>query len=230
MIPRRLFFNWLGPDVPAYARFAMDAFARVNPDFEIRFLHEPDPGHPRDPLLAETLRLVAANDGNPLSLIFNRPWARKNLDSPVGRLANLSDCLRLLQVERLGGIYLDLDTFPVRPFDDRLLSCGCFFTRFCGNRCDTFFFGAGRGDLFTHIEPREGDRAAMAYRSDLPVTYHNALVRVARRRFLALREKFLLGSLRYGESVFMKESSPWYYIDHYKRNHWQKVARKVGRS
>ena len=39
MIPRQLFFIWLGDDVPLYAKYSMNAYKELNPDFKINFIH-----------------------------------------------------------------------------------------------------------------------------------------------------------------------------------------------
>lgn len=38
----------------------------------------------------------------------------------------MSDALRFYLLDTYGGIYLDCDTFPVKPFDDRLLNMDYF--------------------------------------------------------------------------------------------------------
>lgn len=42
MIPKRLIFIWLGSEIPVYGKFCMENFKKVNPDFEIMLVHEPD--------------------------------------------------------------------------------------------------------------------------------------------------------------------------------------------
>ena len=42
MIPKRLIFIWLGSEIPDYGRFCIENFKKVNPDFEIMLVHEPD--------------------------------------------------------------------------------------------------------------------------------------------------------------------------------------------
>lgn len=47
-----------------------------------------------------------------------RPWAKKHLVGKVGHITAISDAFRFYLLNKYGGIYLDLDTFPVKPFDD----------------------------------------------------------------------------------------------------------------
>lgn len=39
MIPRRLFFIWLGYHLPKYALFAINAFKKMNPSFEVKIVY-----------------------------------------------------------------------------------------------------------------------------------------------------------------------------------------------
>lgn len=56
-----------------------------------------------------------------------------------------SDVLRQELVETHGGIYVDTDTWPVRKFDDRLLSLKHFNAIAHPDNREYFFFGAEAG-------------------------------------------------------------------------------------
>lgn len=75
-----------------------------------------------------------------------RPWAKKHLISEVGYITAISDAFRFYLLNKYGGIYLDMDTFPVKPFDDKLLSYENGFTiNYKPNISDIFFIGMNKG-------------------------------------------------------------------------------------
>ena len=41
MIPKKLFFIWIGRDIPKYVYFSMDAFKKMNDGFDIELVHIP---------------------------------------------------------------------------------------------------------------------------------------------------------------------------------------------
>ena len=106
MIPKQIFFIWLGDNKPNYVDFAVKTFREVNPSFKIDLIEWKiyDIENPKDPLLVESIDSA---------IKLNRK-DRKFIQS----VANI---YRYTLLRKYGGIYLDCDTFPVRPFDDKLL-------------------------------------------------------------------------------------------------------------
>lgn len=80
------------------------------------------------------------------SHLTTRQWAKEHLSSAIGQLTALSDALRFYLLNKYGGIYLDLDTFPVNPFDSHLLSYeNGFVVNYKPDRYDIFFIGMQAG-------------------------------------------------------------------------------------
>ena len=106
MIPKQLFFIWLGNTPPSYCQFAINAFKDVNPDFKVDFLYWSieDIEDPKDEILKSSVEDA---------IKLNRK-DRKFVQA-------VTNLYRYKILYRYGGIYLDCDTFPVRPFDDKLL-------------------------------------------------------------------------------------------------------------
>ena len=110
MIPKQLFFIWLGDNKPNYVDFAVKTFKDVNPDFKVDLIEWKieDIENPKDELLKRAINDALKN--KKLSCNINKPF-----------IVNVSDSYRYVLLKHYGGIYLDCDTFPVRPFDDSLL-------------------------------------------------------------------------------------------------------------
>ena len=146
MIPKLLIFIWLGSEPPDYGKFCIDAFRKVNPEFEIMLVNEVDVEHPKNEDVKECMRLVYSKDYNIYKHMVERPWAKVHLKiNKKANLAAYSDALRLYLLNKYGGIYLDLDTFPVKAFDEKLLSYEGFAVNHIQKRCDYFFLGFNKG-------------------------------------------------------------------------------------
>jgi len=143
MIPKRLIFIWLGSELPLHATCCIDAFKKVNPDFEVMVVNELDPYHSNNEDLNDCIRLVNSDEYNLYKHMTVRPYAKNHLQqTKIGRITALTDGFRMYLLNKYGGIYLDTDTFPVKPFDDRILSYeDGFAVNHMGKRCDYFFLG-----------------------------------------------------------------------------------------
>lgn len=111
MIPKQLFFIWLGNTPPDYCNFAINAFRDVNPDFKVDFLYWSieDIENPKDEILKKSVEDV---------IKLNKKGKKFIIE--------VADLYRYKLLYKYGGIYLDCDTFPVRPFDDELLKLNNF--------------------------------------------------------------------------------------------------------
>lgn len=99
-IPKILHHVWVGGSpIPSRFRHYIRSWKKHNPEFELRLWNESNIDW-SEPFIQEAHR--------------QRAWAK------------LSDYVRLVAVEKYGGIYLDTDVEACRPFDE-LLSCQCFF-------------------------------------------------------------------------------------------------------
>jgi len=86
MIPKLIHFVWFGPPMPAWAQRNIDAFRRLNPEYEIRI-------HGEDALLP----------------CYADTYAK------LTHAANKCDLLRYSILEKYGGWYFDCDFWPFRP-------------------------------------------------------------------------------------------------------------------
>jgi len=158
MIPKRLFFIWIGKDIPQYVNFCINAFRKTNPDFEIEFVHENSINN--DNLDFKEVSDILKDKESIYYKIWSSPFKKRNLNhSTISRNIWFSDILRIYLVNKYGGIYLDCDTYPIKPFDNKLLSLKCFniMTKNRKNEgyTDCFFIGSQIGEYFknkrTHI-------------------------------------------------------------------------------
>ena len=125
-IERNLIFVWIGDKLPVYAKNCMDAYRKMNPEFSIilKWHTVRDVEHPKDVLLKKAVdSILEVKDG-----IRNRHYdfIKRYLDEGRKFCQVVANLLRFMVLEEMGGIYLDMDTLPMRPFDDELLASGSF--------------------------------------------------------------------------------------------------------
>lgn len=153
MIPRQLFFIWLGNDKPGYVDFCINAFRKVNPDFKIdliRYTVEEIENYDKlqssiyDEDLKNCIHYIQTEKDKYVELIQEyKKYGRKFIQV----IANI---LRLILINKYGGIYLDCDTFPLKKFDNELLSNDTFCTSTYVDlqnkrKLDCFFLGCKKG-------------------------------------------------------------------------------------
>ena len=165
MIPKILHFIWIsinGTKMPEYGRFAISKFREMNPDFEINVIDIPNMVTQQDwahsvekfPILQEAIvegldkkiQLTNRFKQQCQEMKFNDTdfWnVRMNIPTYI------SDSLRFKLIEKYGGIYLDLDCFPLKPFDSNLLNQDGFYMQ-CNFHPgeDICFIGGQKG--YTH--------------------------------------------------------------------------------
>jgi hypothetical protein len=113
MIPKTLHFTHFWEPFPGWALKNVEEFRQFNPDFEIRLwsLHD------------HTLVGVPYEDCDTAGDCLNIPVPEEvlalALTAPSMRFK--SDLIRMYLLHKTGGIYLDVDTRPYKPFDNALL-------------------------------------------------------------------------------------------------------------
>ena len=100
MIPKILQFIWIWDPLPPFAEYVMDAYAKANPSWDI--------------LKITTLPLEFPAD------------LRKFTEEPRIPSAYKCDLFRSWALGHYGGINVDMDSLPIRPFDDWLIERQCF--------------------------------------------------------------------------------------------------------
>jgi hypothetical protein len=151
MIQKQLFFIWIGNNLPIYTQNAIKWFKELNPDFKIDVVM--DDGNN----IENNKEVCVRNTYQHIYNVFKKDNKKDkyyhylkgpltNSKSPVKRqfMCYFSDILRLELLQTYGGIYVDTDTFPVRPFDEKLLSLNFFKSKSLGSKgyyYDIYFFG-----------------------------------------------------------------------------------------
>lgn len=119
MIPKQIFFIWLGDNKPDYVDFAIDAFKNVNPDYKIDLIWYKK----NDIEIIGKSRSCAKNDYDLLlngsinfilKQIENKDPTLKN--NPRKFIQLLANAYRHGLLRKFGGIYIDCDCFPLRRF------------------------------------------------------------------------------------------------------------------
>ena len=125
MIPKKLWFIWFG-NRPNYVDFCIKSFRDFNSDYEINFIYK------------DNLNSLDQCNKIDRDIIECIEWIKKPSTCKYKELINydirqnhpynvlLSNILRVSIINKYGGIYLDCDTFPIKPFDDKLLSLNNF--------------------------------------------------------------------------------------------------------
>lgn len=192
MIPKQIFFIWLGNNKPDYVNFSINAFREVNPDFKIDLIEWSieDIENPKDELLIKAIKRSCKNRARYPKII-----------------QMIGDKYRDLLLKKYGGIYLDCDTFPVKPFDDILLNHKSFHMTYSWKNngfifSDIFFYGYGGKDGYDILlYPDMKDS-----------------------KFKLLSDKFFKCILKYGEYY---GNYDLIYINHYNDGRWKNGGFKL---
>ena len=117
MIPKNLFFLWFGDNIPDNADWVMESFKEVNPDFHVEFIH----------YTKKDIENYSSKNDELLTLSYEIAIKNEAKLRKYGLYCTISDYYRSYLIRKYGGIYLDLDTFPLKPFDDELLNINCLY-------------------------------------------------------------------------------------------------------
>ena len=122
MIPKQLFFIWIGKEVPIFVNYCIDAFRNQNQNFCIDLIHytNDDIVNCQDSVINYVKNLIFKSKKGIRNKYYE--YINHRIASKFNFIQILSDVIRFEYLYYYGGIYLDCDTFPVRPFDDKLLS------------------------------------------------------------------------------------------------------------
>lgn len=223
MIPKHIFFIWIGPQLPAQAQYSIEAFRKANPDFTIDVRHIQDVVRSSDPDVIECSKLINDNQSK-YSKIFSAPYLNGNqfIKEEIFNTA-FSDAFRYYLINKYGGIYLDTDTYPVKPFDDQLLSYRYFqVKRTTTNNFDPYFVGAE-----ANVDSKPGWMLAKQKPKNLPKAVnlidkkHIAKIKAATLKY----DKFQLSQadLVEGTNIYInhfpgKQTSSWHALSQDEEN------------
>ena len=79
MVPKRMIFIWLGSELPDYGKFCIDAFKKVNPDFDVMLVNEPSVESTQNVDLIECMKLIDSSKPSIYKHLVERNWAKSNL-------------------------------------------------------------------------------------------------------------------------------------------------------
>lgn len=210
MIPKNLFFLWFGDNPPTYCEFAVNAFKAVNPDFNVEFIRKSADEidnfeNSKDKILQAACKYVIKHRADHLNFF-----------------CHVSNRYRVYLIKKYGGIYLDCDTFPVRPFrDGNLLELDTFYkcTTLKDNGLTIF------PDLFHMGSPKYDD---IYYKCDTKFIYPPHVLycyddkSMKNKMWWNLHQKFFNCELKYGETM---PDSKGKYIEHFKHLSWKENNR-----
>ena len=226
MINKRLFFIWLGDCLPSYVDFAISSFKKINPTFDVQFIRfklcqikhiylSRCCKNEIEKLLLRSIDIML-DDNNVAyrKMIDGQKIFYATYGKDIRAIQLLSDIFRFELINKYGGIYIDCDTFPIRPFDDDLLNKECFIVcrhyNNVGNRTvllrDNYFFGSNSVKKITNSY----DDIAV----DLIQTIDKWWANI---KFLQLKYKFMHKNITYGEWSLSKD----FYIEHYCDGNWK---------
>ena len=155
--------------------------------------------------------------------VFTRKWAICNLKGKNGLASNITDCLKYYLINKYGGIYLDLDTFPVKKFDDKLLNNeNGFIINHYKKQCDFFFMGFVSNYIEAGLLAFYPDKSSKLFDEKiLRIKYLETFRIIFNKKLLEYSQKFYDNKLIFGESVLPINCIENYYIDHFRRGSWK---------
>ena len=204
----------------------MDNFKKVNPDFEIMFIYEPDMNDIKNQDLKDFILGLYSSKQTFYNGILNRKWNSIHLMSDVGNIVLLSDAFRFYILNKYGGIYLDLDTFPVKPFDEYLMNSNGFSCYISNKwKCDIFFMGFNSGCVDNNLIFIDCQGNGISFASSInricDISYKiyknkslQHIVDIQKKKFEQC--KYPCPLLR------QHEKYKQYYLDHFRCNTWTK--------
>ena len=125
MIPKNIFFIWFGNTVPNYFTKSITVFSSVNSSFNVQFIHRTHDEldkiyhHELKNEYDDAICQIMADIDNVCGFYKESIVHYKNLGRSKKQI--LSNVFRLDLLNRYGGIYVDGDCFPIKPFDEKLL-------------------------------------------------------------------------------------------------------------
>lgn len=223
-IEKNIFFIWLGDILPSSVDYVINSFKSLNPQMECRLIHKTIQDvndiekkcikdEINDILLKSIHQLKQMFINRSDNFIFNQ---LKLYGKNVRFIQLLSDVFRKDVIKHFGGIYVDLDIFPVKSFDSLLNRQFCVMN-YIGNsivpNIDNYFFGCQKGnDVNDLIENKKID-----------LLVQTNIHWQSNTRYYARKKKFK-------ECLLTKNDFPEdfsFYIEHYPSYNWKNDISKI---
>lgn len=137
-IPKQIFIVWFGNNCPTYIKNVVHAYREANEGFDVRLIHYSidklksiylgrSIERIEDDILVKAIDVVLDNDNKYRDVLdkcffyYAFMHQKDQYGDNMRVIQVLSDIYRLMLIDKLGGIYVDADTFPMKPFDDSIL-------------------------------------------------------------------------------------------------------------
>ena len=228
-IPKNLLFIWIGKTQPNWMKNAIEAYSKVNPDFTIVVEHIEDLSNTTNRYVLELQDILNSTDKKWqfFKKFYSNSFSKMLLSSAksIDHDIIFSDLLRFYILNKIGGIYVDTDTFPNKPFDSSILKKN-FFVKYYNINCnsmwdDIFFFGMKPNticiDDYPAYDVENNDMSIYhIFRSSY---FNNNYVRnkvLFKKENADLFEKFYAAKLEYDEKLFGHTS----YLMHFTARAW----------
>ena len=203
MIPKNLFFLWLGnKEPPENHKWVINTFKEINPDFNVEFIRytQKDIENSKDPILLDAIE---------------NAYKDKTKLNKFGLYTTISDIYRFYIIRKYGGIYLDLDTFPYRPFSDGDLLNINHSVFLCTKRCE-YNKEIVSSDIYYIGSPKFND-----YKSKRPLCFlYSSQIVSEDEEFSKLKQKFMNSELKFGDRYSRADKN--LYIEHFRLRSWKK--------
>ena len=120
----------------------------------------------------------------------------------------LSDIYRIQLIDYYGGIYVDCDTFPLKPFDEKIISLTSFlvqrhYSNVLGK--DNYFIGCQKDNFYKNT-------------TKLLQTDSNWHANI---QYLIRKKKFFDNTLKYSDIQKYTDINKDFYIEHYFDGNWK---------
>ena len=202
MIPKILHFIWFG-HIPPYVKYTISNFQRMNPTFRINFINDDTASS------YENIYMLKYNVRHCTGKYQETIKYYKDLGRSDQQI--LSNILRLDLLNVFGGIYLDCDCMPIRPFDNELLAKSFIVNKhynenYVGRDC--YFMGRNADDKSEFISYQTAEAI------DLLQTTKNWQSNIL---FIMNKLKFKRHQLKLGQWSLSSK----FYIEHYNLQEWK---------
>lgn len=230
MIQKNIFFIWLGNIIPKYVLLAVQAFKTANPSFKINFIHKTIHDienciikNDIDRCLAISINIVLGKYAIPQHYKRYLDNQKKIYGNNVRFIQLLSDIFRIQLINSLGGIYLDCDTFPNKPFDNQLLEYDFCVSRHYNNFIsqDNYFFGSKKkNNINDFLIPIPYAQTNIQKYKLICQTIPQIQTNI---KFIFQKSLFYKLKLKYKQNLF----NDTFYINHYCHENWKNNIYKI---
>lgn len=227
MIQKNLFLFWLGDNIPLYINNVINVYKNVNPLFNIIFIYyslqdiqnifNNNIKNTNDKLLKNSIDIIL-NHNSHYENILNKSYMYMLQHQEVfyGKdirfIQLLSDIYRMQLINYYGGIYVDCDTFPLKSFDEKILSLTSFSVqRHYNNNAsnniadDNYFIGCQKNNININI-------------SKLLQTNDKWWSNI---KYVIRKKKFFDNTLSYNDIQNYTDINKDFYIEHYFDGNWK---------